>query len=79
MINLTRCVYISQNDDIYILNAIKNWFLSNHKIGIHRDSRYETIHYRISISGKPCISIIKEHFTLYPLLGHKRLSFNVWN
>ena len=77
--NKATSFYISQNNDIYILNAIKNWFLSNHKIGIHRDSRYETIHYRISISGKPCISRIKEHFTLYPLLGHKRLSFNVWN
>ena len=77
--NKATSFYISQNNDIYILNAIKNWFLSNHKIGINRDSRYETIHYRISISGKPCISRIKEHFTLYPLLGHKRLSFNVWN
>lgn len=77
--NKATSFYISQNDDIYILNAIKNLFLSNHKIGIHKDSRYETIHYRISISGKPCISRIKEHFSLFPLLGHKRLSFNVWN
>lgn len=77
--NKASSFYISQNDDIYILNAIKNLFLSKHKIGINKDSRYETTQYRISISGKPCISRIKEHFNKYPLLGNKRLSFNVWN
>lgn len=76
--NKATSFYISQNYDLYILNAIKHYFLSNHKIGIHKDLRYEAIHYRISISGKPCISRIKEHFNKYPLLGNKKLSFNVW-
>jgi hypothetical protein len=58
--------YISQNSDLYILNAIKIYFLSNHKIGIHKDPRYDAIHYRISISGKPCIARIKEHLNIYP-------------
>ena len=76
--NKATSFYISQNYDFYILNAIKKYFLSNHKIGIHKDPRYEAIHYRISISGKPCLARIKEHFNKYPLLGNKKLSFNIW-
>ena len=39
--------YISQNNDLYILNAIKNYFNSNHKVGIHKDLRSVQLYYRI--------------------------------
>ena len=71
--------YISQNNDYYILNAIKTFFNSNHKIGIHKDLRNLNQHYRISISGKPCLTLIKHHFNHYPLLGHKKISFDIWS
>lgn len=56
---------------------IKFYFQSNHKVGIHKDIRYHTIHYTLSISGKPAIEKIQHHFTLYPLLGAKKLSFSI--
>ena len=71
--------YISQNNDLYILNAIKTIFNSNHKIGIHKDLRTNQIHYRISISGKSCLTLIKNHFINYPLIGDKNLSYSKWS
>jgi cytochrome c oxidase subunit 1 len=71
--------YICQNNDFYILNAIKTTFFSKNKIGTHKDLRYYSMHYRLSISGKPCLIKIKQHFTSYPLFGNKILSFNIWS
>lgn len=76
--NKASSFYISQNDDYYILNVIKAFFNSHHKLGIHKDLRYEKIQYRISMSGKPCLTLIKNHLTNYPLIGNKLLSFNIW-
>jgi len=73
-----KSFYISQNLDFYILNAIKLYFDSHHKIGIQKDPRYEAIHYRISISGKSCCLNIKNHFIKYPLLGYKKISYQNW-
>lgn len=77
--NKATSFYICQNNDLYILNAIKTTFNSNHKIGIHKDLRYSTIHYRISISGKPCLNLINEHLTNYPLIGNKLSLFDIWS
>lgn len=71
--------YISQNNDIYILNAIKTIFNSKHKIGINKDLRSIKTQYRLSISGKPCLTLIKNHFSNYPLIGNKILSYNKWS
>jgi hypothetical protein len=71
--------YISQNNDIYILNAIKTIFNSKHKIGINKDFRSLSVQYRVSISGKPCLTLIKNHFYNYPLMGNKKLSFDIWS
>ena len=70
--------YIAQNNDIYILNAIKTYFKSNHKIGINKDFRTNNIQYRISFSGKPTLTLIKHHLKTYPLMGEKKLSFDSW-
>jgi group I intron endonuclease len=77
---LSRSFYISQNSDWYILNAIKQYFNSHHKLGIHKDLRkeYPEIHYRISMTGKPCVQNIINHFNKFPLLGHKKLSYYKW-
>lgn len=71
--------YISQNNDIYILNAIKTMFNSKHKIGINKDLRTLNKQYRVSISGKLCLTVIKHHFCHYPLIGNKQLNFNIWS
>jgi cytochrome c oxidase subunit 1 len=73
--------YISQNNDFYILNAIKTFYNSTHKIGIHKDKRIETkgaVHYRISICGKKSISYIINHLDKYPLYGNKKNSYIRW-
>lgn len=74
----SKSFYISQNWDFYILNAIKSYFNSKHKIGIHLDPRSEVVHYRISMSGKPCFKNIENHFLNYPLLGYKNISYQNW-
>ena len=76
--SVKESLYISQNSDYYILNAIKQFFNENHKIGIHKDARHITIHYRISFSGKPFIKKILDHLTKYPLLGEKKRLFVLW-
>lgn len=68
-------VYISQNDDWYLLNAIKAYFSSHHKLGLHKDARSDAKHYRLSMSGKPVLKNIIAHFKTYPLFGAKTLSF----
>ena len=72
--------YICQNNDDYILQAIKTYFNSNHKISINKDTRPNRcqLHYRISMSGKLVNTRIKNHFELYPLLGNKNISFLKW-
>lgn len=70
--------YISQNDDWYILNAIKKYFESHHKLNLHKDKRklVNVLHYRLSISGAPTIKKVIQHFDTYPLFGYKKVSFN---
>ena len=70
----SRSYYISQNNDKNILNSIKTYFNSFHKIGIHKDNRSSEIHYRISMSGKT-LHKVQLHFLKNPLLGHKNISF----
>ena len=69
-------VYISQNDDWYLLNAIKAYFSSRHKLGLHKDARRDAKHYRLSMTGKPVLKNIIAHFEAYALLGAKRSSFS---
>lgn len=69
-------VYIGQNNDWYILNAIKTYFHSHHKLGIHKDIRSQATQYRLSMSGKPTIDNIIKHFEKNPLLGYKKVSYD---
>lgn len=76
--NKPTSFYISQNNDYYILNAIKVYFYANHKIGINKDKRSSNIQYRISLSGKPFIESLNNHLINNPLLGYKRTQFYIW-
>lgn len=73
-------VYIGQNDDWYILNAIKIYFNSHHKLSLHKDLRKNAYqyHYRVSMSGKPTIERIIAHFKNHPLLGYKKISYDLF-
>lgn len=65
---------IGQNEDKYILDMIRKYFNSNHKIS--KDKISLKNHYRISIGGYVSKSIIFNHFEKYPLLGEKQISFD---
>ena len=85
-----KSYYICQNNDWYILNAIKIYLNSHHKLRINKDSRIRESHsnkaihifvpvqYRVSMSGKPAINNIINHFNKYPLLGEKKVNFRIW-
>ena len=74
----TLSVYVGQNHDWYILNAIKTYFHSHHKLGINKDIRRQAIQYRLSMSGKPTIENIIKHFEKNPLLGYKKVSYDLF-
>ena len=65
---------IGQNNDKYILEMITNYFESNHKIILDKNN----IHYRVSIYSHKCCQNIVNHFTVYPLLGEKKVSYLKW-
>ncbi len=68
---------IGQNNDKYILEMIKIYFNSNHKIS--QDKKINSSpHFRIAIGGLNSKKKIYEHFTMNPLLGAKLLSYNKW-
>lgn len=76
----THCfsLYVGQNNDWYILNAIKTYFHSHHKLGINKDIRRQATQYRLSMSGKPTIENIIKHFEKNPLLGYKKVSYDLF-
>jgi hypothetical protein len=68
---------IGQNSDKYILEMIKLYFNSNHKITL--DKKINSFpHFRIAIGGLNSKIKIYEHFNLNPLLGYKLSSYNKW-
>ncbi|BEI31788.1 putative LAGLIDADG homing endonuclease (mitochondrion) [Bryopsis sp. KO-2023] len=71
-------VYVGQNNDWYILNAIKTYFHSHHKLGINKDIRRQATQYRLSMSGKPTIENIIKHFENNHLLGYKKVSYDLF-
>lgn len=71
-------IYIGQNDDWYILNAIKQFFHSRHTLGIHKDTRSQLVQYRVSMSGKPTIETVIKHFEANPLFGYKKVSYDLF-
>nr|YP_203341.1 orf276 [Zancudomyces culisetae]AAW49508.1 orf276 [Zancudomyces culisetae] len=72
----SRQFQIGQNNDKYLLLAIKTYLNSFHKIYIDKDSN--PLHYRISIGGEIANNNLLKHFKENPLLGNKLLSYNIW-
>jgi len=68
---------IGQNNDKYIIELIKLYFNSQHKIT--QDKVIKTaIHYRITLGGLKTKLKIYDHFLKNPLLGAKLISYNDW-
>jgi hypothetical protein len=67
---------IGQNNDLFILEAIKSYFNSHHKIFkiVNNNQDY----YRIDMYGKRVRQNLYHHFLTNPLLGHKLESYNKW-
>jgi hypothetical protein len=65
---------IGQNYDYYIIDMIRIYFDSSHKIILDKNK----IHYRISIGGYRPKRLIYQHFNSYSLLGEKSISYNKW-
>lgn len=68
---------IGQNSDKYILEMIKLYFNSSHKITLDKKVN-SSPHFRIAIGGLSCKKNIYSHFSVYPLLGYKLSSYNKW-
>ena len=67
---------IGQNYDYFILEKIKIYLNSNHKIT--KDNNMLKDQFRISIGGPISCNIIYKHFKKYPLLGEKKFSYYKW-
>ena len=67
---------IGQNYDFFILEMIKVYFYSTHKIT--KDNNKIKDHFRVAIGGPISRNTIYNHFEFYPLLGHKKTSYNIW-
>jgi hypothetical protein len=65
---------IGQNDDIYLINAIKQFFGAVNKI---RKSIRNF--YSIEIYRKETLQLIINHFNNYPLLGEKAESLKIFS
>ena len=71
---------IGQNHDWYLINAIKNYFKSHHKIILHKDLRPNSCqqHYYIVMGGLNILKHIVAHIEENPLLGYKQVSYDIF-
>ena len=69
---------IGQKNDKYILEMIKLYFNSKQKITQDKIIKNLNPHYRIAIGGYESKCKIYEHFSKFPLLGAKLISYNNW-
>ncbi len=64
---------IGQNDDEFLLSAI------NHKFGgVNKIINKYKVFYILEVYRKSVLINIVSHFVKYPLLGHKKVSYNKW-
>lgn len=83
----TKCFSIGQNNDEYIIKAVKNFFNSNNKIQLKKINfkddyqwKYNNWggYYKIEMYGVVTLNIIYNHFLKNPLLGNKQISYEKW-
>lgn len=69
---------IGQNDELHILNMIKTYFKSENKIIKDKKNlkSKEFDYYRLHLYNSLSRKLLFEHFNLYPLLGHKYISYS---
>lgn len=65
----TLSFLINQNDDLYLLEAIKNYFEATNKVKKSNGGSYS-----LEIYNKTVLSKINTHCTSYPLMGEKSVS-----
>ena len=64
---------IGQNDDVYLIKAIKEFLVASNRVR----NPYRNFYY-LEIYKKEILKIIINHFKIYPLLGEKAESFYKW-
>lgn len=69
---------IGQNDELHILNMIKTYFKSENKIIKDKKNlkNKEFDYYRLHLYNSLSRKLLFEHFNLYPLFGHKYISYS---
>lgn len=82
-----REIYIGQNSEHYILKAIRDYFggsvkvhfsVSKKEFSEKRKRLGEVRYYFVIMGSKAVRSAINYHFTRYPLLGDKKVSYKRW-
>ena len=73
---------IGQNFDLFIIKAIRDYFGGINKIQIiipKKEQKRELLgvvkHYYVEMGSKAVKDAIFNHFTRYPLLGHKKVTY----
>lgn len=64
--------------DRFILETIRTYFQSSHKIIEEKSRSGIFTHYRLSIYGPKSRNLLETHFSNYPLLGSKAVSYFNW-
>ena len=67
---------IGQNDDLYLINSIKQFFDARNMVRLRRTS---LSFYSIEIYKKETLNKIINHFKYFPLLGQKNISLQTFN
>lgn len=71
------CLTIGQNDELHILEWIKLYFNGDTKILIDKPKKGGNLkYYRLHLYNVHTRKAIFNHFNLYPLLGHKIVSYH---
>jgi hypothetical protein len=69
---------IGQNSDLLIIDKIRSYFSSQNSITKSKNKSGKYTHYRLSMYGPQNRIKLKNHFTIYPLLGSKAVSYQNW-
>jgi hypothetical protein len=88
--SIVSSFFISQNPELHILHAILSFFTAETGSNVNVISRtfkdfykypkgtIPPIHYSILLSSLEDKKVILHHFSHFPLIGHRRLSFGRW-
>ena len=78
---------VGQNFDHFIIKAIRDYFGGDSKIKVIRSNKEfskkrellgEVLHYYVEMGSRGVKTAIFSHFSKYPLLGHKKVTYSRW-